>query len=388
MLERDHQRRSRWVLGIIAGMSLFGLPVYGVHAAEVDPAQVRASMDSIYGAIQFLLPRSLTQDGLADPGEREAIAHALERVTQEARHLAPHLEDTTAAFLADSLADDFEQARRAFTHGKLSSAAFFVRESVDDCVSCHTRLAAASDAPIAEGFAEKAAFATLAPLARARLAVATRQFDDALELFEAALNDPATPASELDALVTDYLTTSVRVTRDLERTVPVLERVQARSDVWSQLRSDLDVWRSTIDAARRKPPEVSLASARQLINDGRRAAHVPVDRTGRAHALLASRVLYDYLARHGDTAPDAAEAYYELGVAELAIGRDYWHSKSDFHLEQAINLRPHSAIARLAFARLEQEVILGFTGSSGTHIPEDERQRLQALSELAKPTDD
>lgn len=187
-------------------------------------------------------------------------------------------------------------------------------------------------------------------------------------------------------MVIDYLTTAVRVTRDLERIGPTLQALEARPDVWSQFRTDLGVWRTTIDRAIRRPPEVSLAAARALIEEGRSLARLPSDRTGRMHALLASRVLFDWLAAHGDDEPEAPEAYYELGVAELAIGRDYWHSKSGLHLERAIRLAPHTATAHAAFARLEQEIIFGFTGSSGTHVPADERARLDSLQTLATPT--
>jgi len=74
---------------------------------------------------------------------------------------------------------------------------FFVREAIDDCVSCHTSLASPHDAPISKGFVDQVAFSGFVPRGRVRIALATRQFDEALALAEMALKDPSTPPHAL-----------------------------------------------------------------------------------------------------------------------------------------------------------------------------------------------
>ena len=68
---------------------------------------------------------------------------------------------------------------------------------------------------------------------------------------------------------------------------------------------------------------------------------------------------------------DHAEAYYLLGVAESYISRSHWISETEFFLETAIRTNPQSKTARKAYVVLEEYIVLGYSGSSGTHTPAD-----------------
>jgi hypothetical protein len=99
------------------------------------------------------------------------------------------------------------------------------------------------------------------------------------------------------------------------------------------------------------------------------------------HYVLASSVLHRFLESHPRT-EDVARAYYLLGLVEFQIGRDFWIAQGEMFLETAIRLAPDSPIAVDAYALLEQEILLGYTGSSGLHLPDDERERLADLRAL------
>jgi hypothetical protein len=77
-----------------------------------------------------------------------------------------------------------------------------------------------------------------------------------------------------------------------------------------------------------------------------------------------------------------AEAYYLLGAVETRIGQSFWESPADFYLEMAIRMAPGSDSGRKAYAMLEEETVLGFTGSGGEHLPDEERARLDELHAL------
>ena len=45
---------------------------------------------------------------------------------------------------------------------------------------------------------------------------------------------------------------------------------------------------------------------------------------------------------------------------------------------------PKTPLARQCFAQLSDRLYFGFTGSSGTHLPDDELARLATLRQLAE----
>jgi hypothetical protein len=175
----------------------------------------------------------------------------------------------------------------------------------------------------------------------------------------------------------------VRVKGDPKRPVPVLQKFAARPDVWTQLRLDVQQW--VKDLEKLTPRELDsdeVAQARTLVERGRGEGIHPSDRAGLVDYLAASRILTRVVAVRRDASPELAEAYYLLGAVEARIGQDFWASPADFYLEMAIRMAPGTDSGRRAYALLEEETVLGFTGSGGEHLPDEERARLKALKEL------
>ena len=104
------------------------------------------------------------------------------------------------------------------------------------------------------------------------------------------------------------------------------------------------------------------------------------------HHLAASGALQRYVASLHDGDRRAAEAYYWLGVIESRVGRSFWLSQTEPYLEAAIRLAPDQPIAELAYSRLEEFVVGGYTGSSGEHVPPDVKAWLEELQQLIRRT--
>ena len=109
---------------------------------------------------------------------------------------------------------------------------------------------------------------------------------------------------------------------------------------------------------------------------------LPTDRAALVHYVVASTILHRYIESHPIGGPDIAEAYYLLGLTESRVGRAYWVSQADFFLETAIRMAPKQPFAEQAYALLEEETILEWSGSSGIHLPANVEQRLSELREL------
>ncbi len=356
-------------------------------AAERGREKTRALMRDMLANLQVLLPASSSERAFADPARADSIRQALQALASDASAVAEHAgaRDRASRYLADAVTHDARQVLRAWSQGRTESAIFFLHQMTQNCVACHTRLPHPGDSPFAESLARSATLAALPALERARLQVATRRFEDALATYEAIFADASLHPAETLSAWTDYLVLCIRSQGDYARPQTALERFAKRPDVWSNLREDVTAWlESTRELATRADEPPSLASARTLLDQASLRMRFPADRQALVQYIAASAHLHRFIAAHPEATPETGEAYWLLGLAELHVAREYWVSSADFYLETAIRTAPKAPYAKKAFALLEQETLLGYTGSAGTNLPEDVEQHLAELRKLVE----
>jgi hypothetical protein len=357
--------------------------------APPDPA-TRAAMHEIFAALSEILPRCLSTQRFESPAEREAVRAGLAKIAVNADALAKHAEaaNEDVASRGRALAEDARHAEARFASGHFVDARFVALHLTDACVGCHSRLPADKDAPFAAKLIDDAQLKDLSPAERARLAIATRQFDKALTLYESVLTSPPTPSGEAVRTpdLTEYLIVAVRVKRDPRRAAKLLEKLQKRADTPPDVRREIGPWLVTLEAegkAASAPP--SLARARALDESGKRVRAYPYSRAGLIDDLLASSVLHRLIEDPALSPADRAEAYYLLGVTDAQVRSSPWLSDSAWYLASAIRTAPHSATAKRAFDAYEDMTILEWSGSAGTNLPNDVVNELDRLRVLAGP---
>ena len=368
------------------GFALIVAAALCVAAADLEPAPpTRATMQRIYAALQVLLPAAV-QGHLDDPARAETYESALAEFERESSALAQHGNGLGpgSRLFGRALARDVRRAREFFERREFDSAGFFLESLVDDCVACHSRLPA-PDSALADGFLDQPALAELDPLERATVAVATRRFDEALERYETVFQDPnENPIILLGPLIR-YLTVALRVERDPARAGAVVATLAERARVSSSVRQDLEAWSERLQTI---GPETLRATrierARERVEAAEERARHPGDPRVLIDLLVASAQLHDLVLQAQRSPAAAAEVYELLGRAELGIGQNIWLSRADLYWETAIRVAPESAAARRAYRHLETEVLAGFSGSSGLHLPLDESARLEELRAMVE----
>jgi hypothetical protein len=378
-------------LALIACIAVLCLVLPREGRADETPPPVpatRAAMQEIFKALTEILPRCLSSERLAAPGDREIVSAEFAKIAANADALAKHADSANADFAARGavLAADARRASARFASGRLVDARFVALHLTESCVGCHSRLPSDKDAPFASKLIDDAKLSTLTPLERARLAVATRQFDKALELYEAALAGPAPNAVEAVRTpdLVEYLIVAVRVKRDPKRAAALLEKLEKRPETPPDVRREIGPWLATLrsegNAVDRAP---SLAHARSLVEAGKRAREYPYSKAGLIDDLLASSILHRLLEDRKQERLAHAETYYLLGVTDATVRSSPWLSDADWYLAMAIRTAPHTAIAARAFDAYEDMTILEWTGSAGTQLPEDVVEELDRLRALA-----
>jgi len=372
-------------LAVALGIALVSLAA-PARAADAEQEATRATMRKIFESIRVLLPLSASEDKFAAPENRATIEQALTALADNASTLAAHARATDPArlYLGGSLEHDAREALDRYRAAHYEGAAFQIQQATENCVACHTKLRSPGDSPAAKHFVDSSSLANLPLAERARLEVATRQFDEAVVSYEKLLASPKVPPSELLTPLIQYLTLEVRVKGDFERPAKTLARFAKRPDLWRHLRVDVEEWmRALRELAPLGSGTPDLATARDLIERARGIAKVPADYGPLVHYLVASSVLQRFLA--GPTPPsdrDAAEAYYLLGLAETHIGDTYWVSQADIYLESSIRLAPKEPFAEDAYLVLEEETVASYTGSQGEQLPASVAKHLETLRAL------
>jgi hypothetical protein len=362
-----------------------GLALAPASRAESERERTRAMMKEIFESMKVLLPLSTNDERFAAPQNRAAVLAALEGLARHSDQIARHAREDDAArrYLGSSLATDAREALERYREGRYESSAFLVQQATENCIACHTRLPSPGDSPLSERFVDRTALNALPLEERTRLLIATRQFDEALTVLEGLFANPGVNPSEMLAPLTDYLIVSVRVKGDLQRPVPVLERFAKRPDLWRSLRLDVEEWVRALKELRpvaEAPPE--LETARRLVEEAQRLVPYPADRRGLVHNVVASSVLHRFLETKPASKRDEAEAYYLLGVAQAQIGDLYWVPQAEFFLETSIRLAPREPFAEPAYALLEEQTLLAYTGSSGVNVPASISKHLAELRAL------
>jgi hypothetical protein len=253
-------------------------------------------------------------------------------------------------------------------------------------VACHSRLPSATDAPRSEAFLADAEVEKLPLPQRAKLAYATRQFDEALALYEALLADRSVSATDIDleGHIDDYLELVIRVRGDPGSADAALERFAARPDLSPALRREVTRWRAALQQlSARGEAKAPVATARAEVERVEAQRPEVDERDALVEYLDASALLHRYVADGLPPHAEQAEAYYLLGMIETRVGRSFWLSQAEAYLETAIRLAPGQPIAGEAYALLEDFLVAGYSGSGGTHVPRDVREKLELLKKIS-----
>ena len=382
---------DKWRYAVVA-TSLMAMLVLAATAQTQDAGSAsnddpRPTMRAIFQALTTVLPLSLDQAAFRNETNRSLVRSALSTLSSQAMNLPQHGRQAPAGFgfLRRSLSRDAQRTLALFEDEDFEASRFVLHQLTDNCFLCHSRLPSSRPFPLGKRFLERMPMSELDTHERLRLAVASRQFDDALDICETLFRSADISAAQIDlmALFEDYLRIAIRVQHDFPRAIDTLKRFQLRSDVPQYLTYHLTSWIEALSHLQANPThEDALSQARALIEQGQQRNRFLADRQGLVHFTLASGLLHRYVDSGPQSNRQLAEAYYLVGIAESYIPRTSWISETEFYLETAVRLAPDSPFGQKAFAFLEEYLLMGYTGSSGLHLPSDVQQRLDDLRAL------
>jgi hypothetical protein len=223
---------------------------------------------------------------------------------------------------------------------------------------------------------------------------AFRQFPRALETFEKLIagypKNGLTTMELMDALA--YTATIyARIARDPRGGQKVFHRIVKRGNLPEFIQADVEGWeqsfagwkKETPFELKEKPDAEILAKAKEILGGIMAEPFYARDRSNHVDYLRASGLLHEFVVGR-PASPHAAEAYYLLGICYLTLDQDFYLGFDTLYFKSCIVEFPRSPIARRCYRRLEEAIILGYSGSSGTHIPPDVESELNRLRSLLR----
>ena len=363
------------------------------YAAETpnpkDQAETRAIMAQIFTSLTTVLPISMDTKEFNDPKNHDKILGELRKMRDGTSSLVEHTKrfDGSYGFIAKSMSRDIKDIYNWYDKGATSESRYLLQQVSENCVSCHMKLPDPGHAPKMDHFFKDVAVAKLSLPEKARLQVALRQFDEALATWEDMFKTWPRP-NELFAMDTlpEYLKVVIRVKGDTKRGFAALDGLSKRADLPKFMAREVTAWKSSLQKLSGEMSKTGneLTRAEKIVKNARSAMEYPMDRTGMVDYIVASGLLNRYLQDKAIKAEKTSEAYYLLGITESLIGRSTWLTQTDYYLEASVRAAPKTRSAQKSFEALEQQILMEYSGSGGTNIPDDVLANLEELRGLVK----
>ncbi|NBX92545.1 MAG: hypothetical protein EB120_00290 [Proteobacteria bacterium] len=283
-----------------------------------------------------------------------------------------------------------EDTRDRFKAGDYDYARHRMRTVTAFCFSCHSRIPSEKNF---QDLQKRVESSQLSPFEKADVFAATRQFDKALKAYTDILSSSPTDGLgivEFTRSLRRALSITVRVKQDPKETLALIDSISQRKELpefvhrmADQWKKDAQHWLEDGDAKKKMSPEELIQKAQKLIERASSLQTFPADENGDISYLRASNYLHAAL----DDNPGSklrVEALYLLGVAYSALQDPTVWDLDRLYFESCIREAPQTDLAKKCYRRYSDKIYMGYTGSAGTFIPEDEVKRLEELRKLAE----
>lgn len=276
--------------------------------------------------------------------------------------------------------------QQRFLVGKKDYAFWRLRNVYTYCVSCHTRYAVTVDFSDPDLRLEN-----LSAFERGEFFLATRQFEKAQDAYLLAVEHAGSPLRRIAAL-RHWLVIFTRVQPNPRHAMDELNRLRARVHFTPNEQQEIAGWMASLERWKDETPVPidPLRRAETLLSQGTTIGDEIFGKRSAVELLRATALLHELLdaAKPGElTAERRARILYNLGSAYSELSFFFADQLPEMFLEQCIRDYPGSDQAKRAFRLYREIVTLDYTGSAGTVLPREVKQKMDVLHTLAQGSD-
>lgn len=296
--------------------------------------------------------------------------------------------DPALKVISAALSEDLDKIHEGLKLGKTEFARYGLLNVTSYCIECHTRT---SLGPSFQSDKLDQSITSLGSLEKGEYYLAVREFDSAYNELRKFIEQKLSSGGDfqnVDKAIRNALSITVKYSKDRKKASDLISLIEMKKTTPFYLKQSAKGWRRAVNDWNRerttnfsKPKNVFDKVSKDMVK-ARAAQSAFNEQAGDVYYFKAISNLH--LVMLGKlTKDELGQALQLMGVCQEAV-RDL--SAGDLHesyYESCIREVPHSKWSKQCFERLEQSIILGYTGSSGVHLPPEVRKHLDQLKTLA-----
>lgn len=287
--------------------------------------------------------------------------------------------------------DNISESLIAFKQGKKDYAHWRLKEITSLCLDCHTRMPPGHSSSFQDGELkiDQSKFEDIYNLGIAQLIV--RRYVDAKNSFTRSIQDKIIKKSTDDIILPfkQLLLIDTKVLKNPANLEAELTLYTKNKNIPEDVKTTLTSWIGRLKKWKEdKILSTGLQSEKSVVSFINTKLQ-PLKKESSYESgwdvdlLFASGLLSNYLFEN-PTSTSAPEIGYWIGWAEKYLKREKFFGSGNLFLKQCIKRYPGHAIAKECLSEYQESVNFDFSGSSGTHIPDDVKRELDGLSDLIK----
>jgi hypothetical protein len=393
-LKINQTNRIHQLASFILTIAILTTGALGCQQVFADEAW-NNKMRRLAAVLMETLPLTATEKEFNDPKNRLAIeqaANELSLITKELEKATAtkgaekdlHLQDPLFAVLAKGLAEDSVTIKQLLPTKDRSYAQHLLRTSTSYCTTCHTRAQSQTSFKFPV-FPDS--LKSLSVLERMKLYIAARQFDIALQIFDAYLitqEIEKIEPLELERSAKLALAVAIRVENTPDHALSITKKLASAKNATPAFKRDVAAWESGLKKIRSATMSAAseLEQAKVLLANAEKPGSLESSHENDIAVLRASALLHSFIGSNSRNS-QVAEALFLLGKSyEKMESLGFW-STGEIYFEACIRKSPHTSLARQCFEHYRESVVTGYTGSSGTRIPPNVCSQLKTLARLS-----
>lgn len=354
----------------------------------------KEEMQSFKTTLEKLLPYAIDSDSFNAPENTLIIQSHIDKLKSGSKSLnhfknkPESAKDPTVEFLSQSLENNIHNIQESIKKGRRDYARFLVLNTTSYCMECHTRN---QSGPQFFSVNNDLKLGKIVNVEHVEYLISVREFQKAYDLILSLLSkDDALPYFGNEKLIRQGISLSVRYFADPDRALKIVESALKSKNLPYFFKQDLTNWKESLfswkkEKAISKKLNSKIEFANNLITKAEALnTKTRSNRAGEVYLLRANALLLEAFKEPMENNQQSRVLFLIAESYRLLPEHLFWTLHEPYY-EACLRKAAHTEQAKQCYDKLEESLILGYTGSSGLHLPTEIDARLRSLKIIAYP---
>ncbi|MGE3608365.1 MAG: hypothetical protein AB7I27_02165 [Bacteriovoracaceae bacterium] len=354
-------------------------------------AATAEQMNKAFNALSDLIPYITHRERFLDKSNEKIIVKEIEELKvafKNVRHEALIKEDIFHPSY-DLINDNINGTLSAFKNNRKDYAHWRLKETTSLCIDCHTRLPISYSSSFQNGKnnIDNSKFDNAYDLGIANLLV--RRYVDAKNSFLRSIDDKMIKKQTDDIILPfkQILLIETKALKNPANMLALLDKYKEKKEIPQETHLRILSWINRLNHWKNNPLLAKGIQTDKELDQFIDKVLIPLTKKPLYNEgfdvdlLFVSGLLANYYFENPAT-NRAPEISYWMGWSEKYLKRERFFSSGDLFLKQCIKRYYFNPIAKKCFEEYKESIEFDFSGSSGTHIPEDLKKELDDFSKL------